>query len=332
MSRKNEPVALEEDCRRLHRAELELAKKRIELVEQIPSIVESGAESVLNAHLEGRRSESPVSDVAQTRAEIAMLEGAVTAARNQRYAALQQIKVSQANQMRKESRALRQQAEKHLKTTNRILAELKAHEGCEYAAAKPAPPSLLVLAGGGTMLGADHSYAIPISTALMARADFLEAQAIEREHQQLLDFGELEASSAIDLMSQIEELDALRFGPSLIELYEWIKDQTEGVASPEVRLHIAWGRGELLPQHCRVLVGASVRNRVPLEDLLRCVACEFTTASVAEMEAHVANPGLHPRVNGKSYATVRELLVSEKVAVPGKDLNGVPGPDDEKSK
>jgi len=233
---RRDSASWEAECERLFTAEVDLSLKRIALSARIPVLVSTAGA----AFLEGEAGTSGAANALDSsRSEMAMIDAALEVARNKRREALRQINVAEATKMRAEAARLRKKAEQHGQVTARLLAELQAHEGCDYVPYKPyVDPT-----GGDTV-----TYRIPTSASLEHQASGLEGKAEAKERQALRDWGELQGSFSPDeLVENIVQLGPLMLGPSLVELHDWARSTLEGTSKERLRCRISWGNGEFAP-------------------------------------------------------------------------------------
>jgi hypothetical protein len=228
------------EVQRLHAAEVSIGDEWRALRARLPR-VEMAAASAVVAEILGDplAPEASQVDVAAARARRDALVAATAEVRSRRRAAIGAAYVAEAASLRARAAQLRADADKRQLTTDRLLAQLEAHEGLRFV-----PPSTLIPQSGPTVTGGVE-YLRPYPRTVMMRrtAAALDRQAEELERRAPTDRGAFVAASVDEIVERLRGWDAMELAPPLPEVIECVERETAALQARLSRVRTPAGQG-----------------------------------------------------------------------------------------
>ena len=208
--------------RRLLEAEIDLDAKRQSLLEDVASararLGKDYLQGQLTGHVDASRSVAMASSL-QT--QLSGVETAIIEARTARLEAIPRVWQAEARKLRKQAKAKCSEADQRQKKTDKLLAELKDFECCDYVA-RPAdlPPRI-----GGPLPGFGGSTDMtfiptPRTELLRLEARELDQQADGLEARKPVDSGRATGSTAAELVQEATA-DHMTMCPPIAQIRQW---------------------------------------------------------------------------------------------------------------
>lgn len=264
-----EPIeAARAEVRRLLEVELEWSAKRDAGAVGLAEIEASAGEAVLDGATVG----DAAGDVAAARAEIDTIDRTVAAARARRHDAIRAVFAAEADELRGQATAKREEAATREGKTAWLLLALEGHEGVAYAPVQPDRPTRLDGLQGGAL--SIVTIPIPITEGLIREATNLEQQARQVEARPATRHGA--ATGTLEEVLATAMSEPMVIGPTSTAIRPWAaaieatvraeherlltlvngdaRAREQGLGKP-MHFAISWAAGELDPRSSRGWAG-----------------------------------------------------------------------------
>lgn len=244
--------SLDAQIREMATRELELDRRRQELLAEMPTLRDRAGVEVLEA-LDGSQGSDVRDMLALKIAELEGLEAAIRGANVKRRDLLKQRQQRQADAKRQRAQQLREEADRRTQRTQALLSALEEFEQAPYI-----PRFRFEEAHMQYGAYVEAPSLKPKTERLRDEADELEAEATRKEKQRLKSGGQVEAETCDGLMEALLA-DPFKITPDLLMVREWAASAAEARATEVHRegftprdFRLRWRDGRVDYQYSRV--------------------------------------------------------------------------------
>jgi hypothetical protein len=203
---------------KLAEAERRLSEKHTVKAADLEAIAGGLGQATLAAELAGEEVDPASTRRArELRTELEAIDSAIQEARRTRQEAIRSAWKAEAEGLRQRAGKKRDEAADRQKQTDKLLAQLREWEGCEYRPG-PKPEYTGAMLSRPLMYGLDA--AVSATAALQVEAGRLDAEASELEARKVPRSGLVTGATVAELFAAIMA-DAFRLGPTMAEIAAW---------------------------------------------------------------------------------------------------------------